>query len=169
MNTSSNENCAGFVLDTENIRFVFAAVKDTILQLNLKEYNLVWGGCCVLLLTMSSYVGACADDTRHALTLAWQWHSIAKHGTPQLPWAATYFVVSVGILNQIAFIQKTYVHTHTHAWDSLFCCGQLIVGREKGKLLETESEPFVQSIVNFCPVQCHLFLDGFMFLLHSFL
>lgn len=30
-----------FVSDTENIRFVFAAVKDTILQLNLKEYNLV--------------------------------------------------------------------------------------------------------------------------------
>ena len=30
------------VTDTENIRFVFAAVKDTILQLNLKEYNLVW-------------------------------------------------------------------------------------------------------------------------------
>lgn len=30
--------------DTENIRFVFAAVKDTILQLNLKEYNLVWAG-----------------------------------------------------------------------------------------------------------------------------
>lgn len=29
------------VTDTENIRFVFAAVKDTILQLNLKEYNLV--------------------------------------------------------------------------------------------------------------------------------
>jgi len=29
------------VADTENIRFVFAAVKDTILQLNLKEYNLV--------------------------------------------------------------------------------------------------------------------------------
>ena len=28
-------------LDTENIRFVFAAVKDTILQSNLKEYNLV--------------------------------------------------------------------------------------------------------------------------------
>lgn len=27
--------------DTENIRFVFATVKDTILQLNLKEYNLV--------------------------------------------------------------------------------------------------------------------------------
>jgi guanine nucleotide-binding protein G(q) subunit alpha len=27
--------------DTENIRFVFAAVKDTILQLNLKVYNLV--------------------------------------------------------------------------------------------------------------------------------
>nr|XP_055234578.1 guanine nucleotide-binding protein subunit alpha-11 [Gorilla gorilla gorilla] len=27
--------------DTGNIRFVFAAVKDTILQLNLKEYNLV--------------------------------------------------------------------------------------------------------------------------------
>ncbi|KAM9538874.1 guanine nucleotide-binding protein G(q) subunit alpha-like isoform 1-T1 [Salvelinus alpinus] len=27
--------------DTENIRFVFAAVKDFILQLNLKEYNLV--------------------------------------------------------------------------------------------------------------------------------
>lgn len=27
--------------DTENIRFVFAAVKDTILQLNLAEYNLV--------------------------------------------------------------------------------------------------------------------------------
>ena len=30
-----------FFSDTENIRFVFAAVKDTILQLNLKEYNLV--------------------------------------------------------------------------------------------------------------------------------
>ena len=30
-----------YVSDTENIRFVFAAVKDTILQLNLKEYNLV--------------------------------------------------------------------------------------------------------------------------------
>lgn len=30
------------IADTENIRFVFAAVKDTILQLNLKEYNLVW-------------------------------------------------------------------------------------------------------------------------------
>lgn len=28
-------------LDTENIRFVFAAVKDTILQHNLREYNLV--------------------------------------------------------------------------------------------------------------------------------
>lgn len=27
--------------DTENIRFVFHAVKDFILQLNLKEYNLV--------------------------------------------------------------------------------------------------------------------------------
>nr|XP_005997547.1 PREDICTED: guanine nucleotide-binding protein subunit alpha-14 [Latimeria chalumnae] len=27
--------------DTENIRFVFAAVKDTILQSNLKEFNLV--------------------------------------------------------------------------------------------------------------------------------
>ncbi|RDD47518.1 Guanine nucleotide-binding protein G(q) subunit alpha [Trichoplax sp. H2] len=27
--------------DTENIRFVFAAVKDTILQFNLREYNLV--------------------------------------------------------------------------------------------------------------------------------
>lgn len=27
--------------DTENIRFVFAAVKDTILQANLREYNLV--------------------------------------------------------------------------------------------------------------------------------
>ena len=33
--------------DTENIRFVFAAVKDTILQLNLKEYNLVW--YCILI------------------------------------------------------------------------------------------------------------------------
>lgn len=31
-----------FLTDTENIRFVFAAVKDTILQLNLREYNLVW-------------------------------------------------------------------------------------------------------------------------------
>lgn len=28
-------------LDTENIKFVFAAVKDTILQHNLREYNLV--------------------------------------------------------------------------------------------------------------------------------
>ena len=27
--------------DTENIRFVFSVVKDTILQLHLKEYNLV--------------------------------------------------------------------------------------------------------------------------------
>lgn len=27
--------------DTENIRFVFAAVKDTILRHNLKEFNLV--------------------------------------------------------------------------------------------------------------------------------
>lgn len=27
--------------DTENIKFVFAAVKDTILQSNLREYNLV--------------------------------------------------------------------------------------------------------------------------------
>jgi len=34
----SHYTCA---TDTENIRFVFAAVKDTILQLNLKEYNLV--------------------------------------------------------------------------------------------------------------------------------
>lgn len=30
-----------YISDTENIRFVFAAVKDTILQHNLKEYNLV--------------------------------------------------------------------------------------------------------------------------------
>lgn len=29
--------------DTENIRFVFVAVKDTILRHNLKEFNLVWG------------------------------------------------------------------------------------------------------------------------------
>lgn len=28
--------------DTENIRFVFVAVKDTILRHNLKEFNLVW-------------------------------------------------------------------------------------------------------------------------------
>ena len=28
--------------DTENIRSVFAAVKDTILQVHLKAYNLVW-------------------------------------------------------------------------------------------------------------------------------
>lgn len=28
--------------DTENIRFVFAAVKDTILKLNLEEFNLAW-------------------------------------------------------------------------------------------------------------------------------
>ena len=35
-----NPTSFGFT-DTENIRFVFAAVKDTILQLNLKEYNLV--------------------------------------------------------------------------------------------------------------------------------
>ncbi len=33
--------CCVCVSDTENIRFVFAAVKDTILQHNLKEYNLV--------------------------------------------------------------------------------------------------------------------------------
>lgn len=170
MNISSKDDCGRYVLDTENIRFVFAAVKDTILQLNLKEYNLVWG-CCVLLLTMLLHVGACADDTRHVLTLAWQWHSIAKHGTPQLPWAATCFVVSVGILNQIAFVQKIYIHTHIHMYACMgfFVLLWTIVRREKGKLLETESEPFVQSIVNFCPVQCHLFLDGFMFLLHNFL
>ena len=36
--TFNNQNLFS---DTENIRFVFAAVKDTILQLNLKEYNLV--------------------------------------------------------------------------------------------------------------------------------
>lgn len=140
MNISSKDDCGRYVLDTENIRFVFAAVKDTILQLNLKEYNLVWGGgCCVLLLTMLLHVGACADDTRHVLTLAWQWHSIAKHGTPQLPWAATCFVVSVGILNQIAFVQKIYIHTHTytcmHVWDSLFCCGQLS-GEKKANCLK---------------------------------
>ena len=35
--------------DTENIRFVFAAVRDTILQYNLKEYNLVWRAEKVLL------------------------------------------------------------------------------------------------------------------------
>ena len=35
--------------DTENIRFVFAAVRDTILQYNLKEYNLVWRAGKVLL------------------------------------------------------------------------------------------------------------------------
>lgn len=29
--------------DTKNIHFVFAAVKDIILQLTLQEYNLVWG------------------------------------------------------------------------------------------------------------------------------
>lgn len=28
-------------LDTQNIRFVFAAVKDTILQMNLRDFNLV--------------------------------------------------------------------------------------------------------------------------------
>ena len=37
----SSKNISTSYLDTENIRFVFAAVKDTILQLNLKEYNLV--------------------------------------------------------------------------------------------------------------------------------
>ena len=36
-----NNSADEYVSDTENIRFVFAAVKDTILQLNLKEYNLV--------------------------------------------------------------------------------------------------------------------------------
>jgi hypothetical protein len=30
-----------FISDTQNIQVVFAAVKDTILQLNLKEYNLI--------------------------------------------------------------------------------------------------------------------------------
>uniref|UniRef100_A0A914R8J0 Uncharacterized protein n=1 Tax=Parascaris equorum TaxID=6256 RepID=A0A914R8J0_PAREQ len=30
--------CSKYFSDTENIRFVFAAVKDTILQHNLKEY-----------------------------------------------------------------------------------------------------------------------------------
>jgi hypothetical protein len=37
----TNYEFVRFFPDTENIRFVFAAVKDTILQLNLKEYNLV--------------------------------------------------------------------------------------------------------------------------------
>jgi hypothetical protein len=27
--------------DTENMRFVFACVKDTVLQLNLQQYNLM--------------------------------------------------------------------------------------------------------------------------------
>lgn len=40
-----------FLLDTENIRFVFAAVKDTILQSNLKEYNLVWTTIIILVVT----------------------------------------------------------------------------------------------------------------------
>lgn len=40
-----------YAADTENIRFVFAAVKDTILQLNLKEYNLVWVGSAVIMQT----------------------------------------------------------------------------------------------------------------------
>lgn len=39
---SLNVTCLFCITDTENIRFVFAAVKDTILQLNLREYNLVW-------------------------------------------------------------------------------------------------------------------------------
>lgn len=34
------ENFNGFFIDTKNIQFVFAAVKDTILQNNLKDYNL---------------------------------------------------------------------------------------------------------------------------------
>lgn len=37
----SHDMMCSLFSDTENIRFVFAAVKDTILQLNLKEYNLV--------------------------------------------------------------------------------------------------------------------------------
>ena len=40
-NNSFNFVCHLSFSDTENIRFVFAAVRDTILQLNLKEYNLV--------------------------------------------------------------------------------------------------------------------------------
>lgn len=41
-NDSSKRFSIAISADTENIRFVFAAVKDTILQSNLKEYNLVW-------------------------------------------------------------------------------------------------------------------------------
>lgn len=38
-NIYSHYTCA---TDTENIKFVFAAVKDTILQQHLKDFNLVW-------------------------------------------------------------------------------------------------------------------------------
>lgn len=32
-----------FTIDTENIKLVFCAVKDTIMQTALKEFNLAWG------------------------------------------------------------------------------------------------------------------------------
>ncbi|KAI1233186.1 hypothetical protein IHE44_0004775 [Lamprotornis superbus] len=47
--------------DTENIRFVFAAVKDTILQLNLKEYNLKWS------LPLPSYESITVGESQHRI------------------------------------------------------------------------------------------------------
>lgn len=41
--------------DTENIRFVFAAVKDTILQLNLREFNLVWRPLHIICLAKAGF------------------------------------------------------------------------------------------------------------------
>uniref|UniRef100_A0A915DWG7 Uncharacterized protein n=1 Tax=Ditylenchus dipsaci TaxID=166011 RepID=A0A915DWG7_9BILA len=41
VDATENFNSENVPANTENIRFVFAAVKDTILQHNLREYNLV--------------------------------------------------------------------------------------------------------------------------------
>ena len=57
--------------DTENIRFVFAAVKDTILQLNLKEYNLVWPHTT----TSTTYLQNVINSMPKHLTLYILWYT----------------------------------------------------------------------------------------------
>uniref|UniRef100_A0A8C1IMK3 Guanine nucleotide-binding protein subunit alpha n=1 Tax=Cyprinus carpio TaxID=7962 RepID=A0A8C1IMK3_CYPCA len=59
--------------DTENIRFVFAAVKDTILQLNLKEYNLASSQSTQLKFTTSDSCDRIKDEFQF---LQAQYHSL---------------------------------------------------------------------------------------------
>ena len=67
--------------DTENIRFVFAAVKDTILQLNLKEYNLVW----------------CAAGD----------NNIGRAEAAAAKWAATLYIVKVSFIISLGVVATT--------------------------------------------------------------